>query len=60
MKWFGTDVWPAVGGYITLHSGSLIPQDVRREGMGIVLNYTAAAAWRAAGEVWNAVTVAPD
>jgi len=59
-KWFDADVWPAVDGYIMLHSGRSIPQDgtavVRREGVGIVLNFTAAAAWRAAGEVWNSVS----
>jgi len=43
-----------------LHSRRSIPQDgtavVRREGVGTVLNSTAVAAWRVAGEVWNAVS----
>ena len=60
MNWFGTDVGPAVDGYIMLHSGRSIPQDstavVRREGVGIILNSTAAPAWRAIDEVLNAVS----
>jgi len=48
IKWFGADIWPAVDGYIMLHSGRSIPKDgaavVRREGVGIVLNSTAADA----------------
>jgi len=59
-KWFGSDIWPAVDGHIMLHSGRSVPQDgatvVRREGVGIVLNPKAAAAWKAAGEVWKAVS----
>ena len=46
IKWFGVDVWPAVDGYTMLHSGRSIPNDgaavVRRQGVGIVLNSTAA------------------
>jgi len=59
-KWFGSDVRPAVDRHIMLHSGRSVPQDgvtvVRREGVGIVLNPRAAADWKAAGEVWKAVS----
>ena len=59
-KWFGSDVWPAIDGHIMLHSGRSVPQDgatvVRREGVGIVLNPRATAAWKAKGEVWKAVS----
>jgi len=53
MKFGTNDMWLAADGYVVLGS---IPQDggaaiVRRESGGIVLNPTAAAAWRAAGEV---------
>ena len=61
-KWFGTDVWPAIGGYTLLHSGRPIPSDdadgfVRREGVGILMNKRATAAWRAAGEEWKALVM---
>ena len=59
-KWFGSDVRPAVDGHIMLHSRKSVPQDgatvVRKEGVGIVLNPRAAAAWKAAGEVWKVVS----
>ena len=54
-KWFGSDVWPATYGYMLLHSGRPTPnvetgEIVRGEGVGIVMNKRATAAWRAAGE----------
>ncbi len=58
-KWFGKDVWPA-DGYTFLHSGRLLPSDgekaTRNEGVGIALDERATAAWREAGEVWEAVS----
>ena len=58
-KWFGTDVWEAQG-YTFLHSGRPLPCEegpaVRREGVGIVLDEGATAAWREAGEKWKAVS----
>ena len=59
-KWFGNDVWHATGGYTFLHSGRPLPASgdaaVRNEGVGILLNERAAAAWRQAGEAWEAVS----
>ena len=55
-KWFGSDVWPAAKGYMLLHSCKPIPDGISREGVGIVLNKKATAAWRAAGEEWRAVS----
>ena len=58
-KWFGSDVWPA-DGYTFLHSGCPIPSDqeraTRNEGVGIVLDKKATAAWKNAGEVWETVS----
>ena len=58
-KLFSSDVWPAAEGYIMLHSGRSVPSDsmaaIRREGVGIILNVKATAAWRAAGEVRKVV-----
>ena len=57
IKWFGTDVWPATEGYTMLHSRQPAPCNgavvARREGVGLVLDTRATAAWRAAGEVWK-------
>ena len=57
-KWFGKDVWEAQG-YTFLHSGRPLPSEegivVRNEGVGIALDERATAAWKEAGEVWNAV-----
>ena len=58
-KWFGVDVWPA-DGYTFLHSGRPLPRDgesaARNEGVGIALNEKATAAWKEAGEAWEAVS----
>ena len=58
-KWFGSDVWE-IDGCTLLHSGRRLPDDgepaVRGEGVGIVLDPRAAAAWRESGEVWEAVS----
>ena len=58
-KWFGSDVW-AADGYTFLHSGRPLPSEeerfMRNEGVGIALDETATAAWRDAGEVWEAVS----
>ena len=52
-KWFGSDIWP-IGEWTFLHSGHVLPVDsdaaVRRNGVGILLDGRATAAWRAAGE----------
>ena len=60
-KWFGSDVWPAAKGYMLLYSGRPTPDVLtgrisRGEGVGIVLNKKATAAWRAGGEEWRAVS----
>ena len=59
-KWFGADVWPAANGYTLLHSGRPVPSSddavTRREGVGLVLDVRATAAWRMAGEVWKPVS----
>ena len=59
-KWFGKDIWPASYGYTLLHSGRPIPGDSdivnRQEGVGILLDKRASAAWRRGGEVWKAVS----
>ena len=59
-KWFGADVWPATGGYMMLHSGRPAPgagdAAARREGVGLVMDKRATAAWRVAGEVWKPVS----
>ena len=43
-----------------LHSGRSLPvgddNATRREGVGIALDEKATAAWRAAGEIWEAVS----
>ena len=58
-RWFGKDVWPAAGGCTFLHSGRPLPGNndaaMRNEGVGILLNKKATAAWRRGGEVWEAV-----
>jgi len=58
-KWFGSDIWP-IGEWTFLHSGHELPVDsdniVRRNGVGILLNGRATAAWRAAGGLWKAVS----
>ena len=55
-KWFGKDVWNA-NGFTLLHSGRPMPDEsepqVRNEGVGIVLNERATAAWKDAGEIWE-------
>ena len=59
-KWFGADVWPAANGYTLLHSGRPVPSSddavTRREGVGLVLDVRATAAWRMAGEAWKPVS----
>ena len=59
-KWFGADVWPAIEGYTFLHSGRPLPKNdrngIRNEGVGIALDKKATEAWKAAGEVWEAVS----
>ena len=58
-KWFGNDVWVA-DGYTLLHSGRPLPSEndraVRNEGVGNVLDTKATAAWKEAGEKWEAVS----
>ena len=58
-KWFGSDIWPS-GEWTFLHSGRILPTDddiaIRREGVGILLDGRATAAWRAVGEMWTAVS----
>ena len=43
-----------------LHSGRILPADddiaIRREGVGILLDGRATAAWRAVGEMWTSVS----
>jgi len=59
-EWFGADVWPAIDEYTMLHSSRPVPAGadavVRREGVSIVLDKRATAAWRAAGEVRRPVS----
>ena len=58
-KWFGKDLYD-VEGYMILHSGRPLPEYdspmVWNEGVGIVLDREITAAWREAGEVWEAVS----
>ena len=58
-KWFGQDVWN-VDGCTLLHSGRTLPGDgepfIRNEGVGIVLDQHATAAWKNAGETWEAIS----
>ena len=58
-KWFWKDVWQA-DGHTFLCSGRPLPKDrepaVRNEGVGFLLNERATAAWKEAGEVWNAIS----
>ena len=58
-KWFGKDMWESQG-YTFLHSGHRLPSGEGtgriREGVGIALDKGATAAWKEAGEVWNAVS----
>ena len=58
-KCFGSDIWPSAE-WTFLHSGRVLPADdditIRREGVGILLDGKATAAWRAAGELWTAVS----
>ena len=59
-KWFGSNVWPAADGYTFLHSGRPLPESgdatSRNEGVGILLDERATAAWRQGGEAWEAVS----
>ena len=59
-KWFGSDVWPAAANYTLLHSGHPLPGEdevsKRNEGVGIMMNKFATAAWKEAGEKWDAVS----
>ena len=54
-RWFGREVWPAADGYTFLHSGRPLPGKdetvARNEGVGILLDRRATAAWRQGGEV---------
>ena len=58
-KWFGNDIWYAEE-YTFLYSGRSLPvgddNATRREGVGIALDEKAPAAWRATGEIWEAVS----
>ena len=58
-KWFGKAVWQA-DGHAFLHSGRPLPKDgepaVRNEGVGILLDERATAAWKEVGEVWDAIS----
>ena len=57
-KWFGKDIWSA-DGYTLLHSGRPLPDEnesqVKNEGVGILLDKNPTAAWRSAGESWEAI-----
>ena len=59
IKWFGSDIWTAEG-YTLLHSGCSLPEEgdpqVRNEGVGILLDKDATAAWKDAGESWNTIS----
>ena len=52
-KWFGSNIWP-IDEWTFLHSGHVLPVDsdaaVRQNGVGILLDGRATAAWQAAGE----------
>ena len=54
------DVWN-LDGYTLLHSECTLSDDgeplIRNEGVGIMLDQRATAAWRNPGESWEAVTV---
>ena len=58
-KWFGQDVRNA-DGCTLLHSGLTLPGDgeppLRNEGLGIMVDQSATAAWKNAGECWEAVS----
>ena len=58
-KWFGSDIWPS-GERTFLHSDSVLPANddipIRREGVDILLDGRATAAWKAAGEMWATVS----
>ena len=57
MDWIGCLV---ADGYTLLHSGCTLPGDgeplIRNEGVGIVLDKNATAAWKNASECWEAVS----
>ena len=59
-RWFGRDVWLAADGYTFLHSGRPLPgrgeTATRNEGLGVLLNGRATAAWRQGAEVWEVVS----
>ena len=59
-RFFWKDVCPAADGYTFLHSERPLQEhgDVaaRNEGVGILLDKWATAAWRQGGEVWKAVS----
>ena len=58
-KWFGKDIRQA-DGYTFIHSGRPLPSEgesaLRNEGVGIALDKRGTAAWKEAGEVWEAVS----
>ena len=58
-KWFGQDIWEAEG-YLFITSGRPLPSEgepaIRNEGVGIALDREATAAWKEAGETWEAVS----
>ena len=58
-RWYGKDVWKS-DGFTFLHSGRRLPEEgesaVRKEGVGILLDDRATAAWKEAGEAWEAVS----
>ena len=59
MKWYRSDVWKP-DGYTLLHSGRPLPDEdepqTRNEGVGILLDRCATAAWKDAGESWEAIS----
>lgn len=59
-RWFGRDVWLAADSYTFLHSGRPLPgrgeTATRNEGLGVLLNGRATAAWRQGAEVWEVVS----
>ena len=58
-KWFGQDVCN-VNEYTFLHLGHTLPDDgeplIRNEGVDIVLDQRATAAWKNAGECWKVIS----
>ena len=56
-RWFGKDIWPSADEYTFLRSGRPLPESgcvaTRNEGVGILLDETATAAWTQSGELFK-------